>query len=179
MLTIETDMPVALHPATEKRADPAPALQFLRCLNLLTLGTRGDGGDGQNPESGHEPGRLEAKIDMLMAMVGELLATQSHLPQARRVSLSAASLTVNLATALDPGTAVVVELYPSAELPRALCLPASVTGVRANPDGSEDLSLDFAPLDPLVRDELERYIFLRHRLALSTGRSRVDLTSKI
>lgn len=170
MLSIETEIPVVVHAAASVEADPAAALQFLRSLNLLALGTRTDSGDTQNQESGHDLARLEAKIDMLVAMVGSLVAADSRLPPRCRVSLSAESLEVRLVTALGPGAAVVVEMYPSAELPRALRLPASVSETRAAGDGKQDLTLRFGPLDPSVSDELERYIFLRHRHALSPTR---------
>lgn len=170
MLSIETDIPVAVHPAEENAGiDFAAALQFLRSLNLLALGTRVDSSDAQNTESGHELARLEAKVDMLIAMVGSLVAAEANLPPLCRVSLSAESLEVNLAAGAAPGAAVVVDLYPSAELPRALRLPATVERAHSAGGGRQDLSLKFGPLDPSVSDELERYIFLRHRHALSRG----------
>lgn len=170
MLSIETEIPVAVHASAGAEADSNAALQFLRSLNLLALGTRADGGDAQHQESGHDLARLEAKIDMLVAMVGSLVAAESRLPPACRVSLSAESLEARLVTTLDVGAAVVVEMYPSAELPRALRLPATVNQARAASDGKQDLTLRFGPLDPAVSDELERYIFLRHRHALSPTR---------
>ena len=170
MLSIETEFPVALIPAGDAEVDFAAALQFLRSLNLLALGARADGGDAQTVESGHEFARLEAKIDMLVAMVGSLVAAESKLPPLCRVSLSAESLQINFTAELAPGAAMIVDLYPSAELPRVLRLPATVE--RANPTepGRQDLSLRFGPLEPSVSDELERYIFLRHRHALAPGR---------
>jgi hypothetical protein len=104
-------------------------------------------------------------------MVGSLVAAESRLPPRCPVSLSAKSLQVSLATTLGPGATVVVEMYPSAELPRALRLPATVSQARASADGNQHLTLSFGPLDPSVSDELERYIFLRHRHALSPARS--------
>jgi hypothetical protein len=171
MLSIETDIPVALLPVDSAEIDFAAALQFLRSLNLLALGARADNGDAQNAESGHELARLEAKIDMLVAMVGSLVAKESNLPPLCRVSLSVESLQVNLAAGVAPGDAVIVDLYPSAELPRALRLPATVAGAHPADGGRQHVSLKFGPLDPAVSDELERYIFLRHRHALSSARS--------
>lgn len=170
MLSIETEIPVAVHAAANAEADSTAALQFLRSLNLLALGTRTDGGDAQHQESGHDLARLEAKIDMLVAMVGSLVAAGSRLPPRCRVSLSAESLEVSLATTVAAGAAVVVEMYPSAELPRALWLPATVSLARTATAGKQELTLSFGPLDPSVSDELERYIFLRHRHALSPTR---------
>ena len=112
MLSIETEIPVAVHAAANAEADSTAALQFLRSLNLLALGTRTDGGDAQHQESGHDLARLEAKIDMLVAMVGSLVAAGSRLPPRCRVSLSAESLEVSLATTVAAGAAVVVEMYP-------------------------------------------------------------------
>lgn len=165
MLSIATEIPVALHAGASIEVDFTATLQFLRSLNLLALGTRSES-DAQNTDAGHDFARLEAKIDMLVAMVGSLVAAEARLPPRRPVRLSAESLEVNLVTTVADGAAVIVELYPSAELPRALRLPATVSEARAGADGAQDLTLRFGPLDPAVSDELERYIFLRHRHAL-------------
>ncbi len=171
MLSITTEIPLALHAPGETAIDFTAAVQFLRTLNLLALGARSESGDAQTTDSGSDLARLEAKIDLLVAMVGSLVAAQSKLPPRCRVTLSAESLTANLATAVETGAAVLVELYPSAELPRALQLPATVSEARAGADGKQDVTLRFGPLDPAVSDELERYIFLRHRHSLTPGRT--------
>ncbi len=171
MLSIDTEIPVALLPAETAAIDFASAVQFLRSLNLLALGVRTDSSDAQSSDSGHELARLEAKIDMLVAMVGSLVAAESNLPPVCRVSLSAETLQVNLVASVAPGAAVIVELYPSAELPRALRLPATVEQAQPADGGRADLVLKFGPLEAAVSDELERYIFLRHRHELSSGRN--------
>lgn len=171
MLSIDTEIPVALLPADSTAIDSAGALQFLRSLNLLALGARADNSDPQNADSGHELARLEAKIDMLVAMVGSLVAAESNLPPVCRVSLSAETLQVDLVASVAPGAAVIVELYPSAELPRALRLPATVEQARPADGGRLELTLKLGPLEASVSDELERYIFLRHRHELSSGRT--------
>ena len=59
---------------------------------------------------------------------------------------------------------VVVALYPDPQLPRPLVFAAIVSKVVcATAELPSQLELALEPMDPVERDEFERYIFLRHR----------------
>jgi len=175
MLTIETELPIALWSPDQASAPMSPGtdtsanLQTLRALNLLELGGRSEYGDNPSSEANHDIARLEAKVDMLLSMMGLLVAEKTRLPPARRVCFSAETLitTVDKPNPGGVGDAVVVALYLSSELPRPLVLPAVVSNRTEVSNTSADLTLNLAPMDAAVRDEFERYIFLRHRRKLS------------
>jgi len=170
MLTIDAVIPVAVLPDGDARADVAPesALQVLRALNMLALGARADAGETPGTETSHDFARLEAKIDMLLALVGSLVTGHMTLPPARRVQFSAESVVVSVDERRKTGDPVVVALYLSHEIPQPLYLPAAVDSVNPSSNGTHfEVRLEFAPLNAAIRDELERYIFLRHRRELS------------
>ena len=176
MLTIETELPIALWSPDQASGPMSPGtdtsanLQTLRALNLLELGGRSEYGDNPSSEANHDIARLEAKVDMLLSMMGLLVAEKNRLPPARRVCFSAETLITTVDKPNNPGgvgDAVVVALYLSSELPRPLVVPAVVSNRTEVSNTSADLTLNLAPMDAAVRDEFERYIFLRHRRKLS------------
>jgi hypothetical protein len=153
-------------------ADTSANLQTLRALNLLELGGRSEYGDNPSPEVNHDIARLEAKVDMLLSMIGLLVAEKSLLPPIRRVCFSVESISATLDSSARVGDAVVVAIYLNTELPRPLVLPAVVSSRIEVSDAAADLAFDLAPLDAAVRDEFERYIFLRHRRKLAGNASK-------
>jgi len=75
-------------------------------------------------------------------------------------------ITVQFDQRFGPGDDVVVELYLSAEIPRPLILAARVSRAARASDRSS-IAFETTPMDVAVRDEFERYIFLRHRRELA------------
>lgn len=170
MLTIEADLPIAVsggEPATNGAFDSTNAtanLQLLRALNLLTLGARSDYGDSA-AEASHDIARIEAKLDMLLLLMGSLVAEKVSLPPTRAVRFNAESVVVAGPPSHAVGEPVVVTFYPSAEIPRAVVLRAVVAHAVDEPQPG--VTLDLGPMEDALRDEFERYIFLRHRRELA------------
>jgi len=178
MLTIDATVPVSIS-ESGSAPEASTTLQVLRALNLLTLGHRSELAEAQNPDAGHDIARLEAKIDMLIAMVGALVTDHSGLPAPRPVRFNAESLEVNLDRAFAIGARVVVALYPNPDLPRPLILPGTVDGACQRDDGSHDITLTYSVDNPQLRDEFERYVFLCHRQSLGRQAARSSQSSKI
>ena len=109
---------------------------------------------------------------MLMLMIGSLVAEKSVLPPARRLSFSAESVTAPCAETCQMGDKVIVALYPNAELPRPLVLPALVARVVSAGGAMSAVTFELRPIDAAVRDEFERYNFLRHRRELARRSSK-------
>lgn len=108
--------------------------------------------------------RLEAKIDLTLALVIQLLGGQTDLPPARHAVLRAATLvwTADEAPAAGAG---VVSLYLSPKLPLPLMLPAHIAEIAPSPSGFR-IRAGFAHLDEEVQDWLERTVFRHHRRAV-------------
>ena len=101
-------------------------LQVIRSLNLLALGSRTETGDSIAVEGNHDIARLEAKVDILLSIVGSLVAAKLSLPPLHPVRFSVESVTVDLDRRYTVGQSVVVELNPNPELPHPLVLAARV-----------------------------------------------------
>jgi hypothetical protein len=171
VLTIDAHIPLAveLH-AADRRPDLVPehALQVLRALNLLALSNRFESAETPGTEANHDLARLEAKVDMLLALVGSLVAEQGGLPPVHAVRFNAEALETRLDRSFPIGASVILELYLSSELPRPLVVAASVTSVKPHQaSGDFDVEFKLGPMHGSVKDEIERYIFLRHRKMLA------------
>ena len=164
MLTIEADLPISISNRDQTPLSAAANLQTIRSLNLLALGGRSDTGDTTLAEGNHEIARLEAKVDILISMVGSLVAEKSLLPPVHPVTFNAESVTVDFDGSYAVDQPVVVTFYPHPELPRPLAFAAVVSSIVPGTTSSlSHLRLTLKSIDPVVRDEFERYIFLRHR----------------
>ena len=108
--------------------------------------------------------RLEAKIDLTLALVIQLLGRQTDLPPLRHAVLRAATLdwTADEAPAAGLG---VVSLYLSPKLPLPLMLPARIAEIAESPAGFR-VHAGFAHLDEEVQEWLERTVFRHHRRAV-------------
>lgn len=107
---------------------------------------------------GQELVRLDAKLNLMLSMVGQLLSQQSDLPPLSDLILTASSLRL-------PGTAVadgqgLAELYLHPGIAMPLALPVEFAGGNGLIHG---LAVD-------VQNALERYLFRHHRRAVATAR---------
>lgn len=169
MLSIEADLPLAILNPEEAKTAPRSLganLELLRSLNLLSISSGYDGGDLSRPDSTSELARLEAKIDVLFSMVASLLETRSTIPAKVPVQFNAEYVRAEMRQA--PATdATLLALYPCVErVPQALYLPASLTSA-THSGGHYSVELKIEPLDAALTEEIERYIFLRHRRELA------------
>ncbi len=121
--------------------------------------------DEQVPQA-HELARLDFKVNLLLELVGELLARQLSLPPEREVKLSAQAIQWAEPKATDrpgPGSRVLVALYVHHRLPKPLMLLGETRA--AAPGGW--VSAELRGVSEGVRDLLEKLIFRHHRRSIA------------
>jgi Atypical PilZ domain, cyclic di-GMP receptor len=115
---------------------------------------------------------LQVKVDVLLSLVGRLMADQASVPPRHSLVLRAASAewTGPDQAQAKPGDAGYLLLYPNATLPLPLRIPARVVGT-VERSGARWLQTRFEHLSPAVAGGLERMVFRRHRrqVAFSKG----------
>lgn len=117
---------------------------------------------------GAELARVEAKLDLVLALLGSVLRAQRPdlAPVALRWSRLGACVHAATAPSADTGC-LRVALDP--RLPQPLELPARVIACEPEGEGVR-LWLSFERLDPALESALERHVFRRHRRAVAEAR---------
>ena len=168
----EDARPLAILPPLSealRRTALARAEALMRALALVDE-ARADEGD----EPGTDPAvrRLEAKVDLLVGLVGALMQRDQPADPVHPLHWSARGAAVDLTTSDMPpavGDAVLLRLQPSDTLPEALQLPAHVLAVETLATGTRAW-LRFDPLAPALEALLERHLFRLHRRAVAERR---------
>ena len=178
MLTIEGNYPVSVSVNSQGDHEhlledyAASNTQVLRALNLLELGGHGVGSE-TNTDAAGELARIEAKLDIVIDIMGEWLVSLRPLPPVHHLWFGVDKISVAVAEPFPAGETLSVELYPSAQLPRALRFLCTVTRLIEEPQRTiMELSIRY-PDGPAI-DEFERYVFLLHRRQLGRNVSRHD-----
>ena len=114
--------------------------------------------------------RVEARLNLLIAMVGELLAVQRTPPAAGSVRLGGEWVEWEGTAPPAPGETVELSLYLHPAVPDAVRLPARVEGVEASSDGPSRVHAVFPDLPMAVRNGLEKFIFRWHRRRIAEQR---------
>jgi hypothetical protein len=114
--------------------------------------------------------RLEARLNLLLAMVGELLAAQRPAPAPRAVRLGGAWIAWEDPQPPAPGDALAVDLYLNPALPDAVTLPVVVNSVSGAGTAPGTVQATFPDLPPSVRNALEKLIFRWHRRRVAEQR---------
>jgi hypothetical protein len=132
------------------------------------------GEDGSEEKRGELPAlaqRMDAKLDLVLALIGRLVRQSAPPLPALPLRWSARGLRLALAQPVDhlPGTAGVVRLQPSEWLPDAIELPATVAA-SASVDGQSMLWLRFGALPAALEEALERHLFRMHRREVAARR---------
>lgn len=142
---------------------------------LQSLAVVEDGARSEEPDQppDHALHRLEAKVDLLTALVASLCASHDDDPmRPLRWSAHGASLPVD--SPLPVGTAGRFRVKPTDWLPSPLILPATVLACdhEAGADGRPQTRawLRFGPLSPALEAALERHLFRVHRRAIAESR---------
>lgn len=116
--------------------------------------------------------RLEAKVDLLVSLVGSLLLRDTPADAPRMIQWSARGAAVEL-PALDPGlipgAAALLRVQPSDALPECVQLPAQVLAIEPSPAGRR-IWLAFDALPASLESLLERHLFRVHRRAVAESR---------
>lgn len=170
-LAWEDSLPVAFRPLP---APPEPAHQAvlnernLRVLQVCsTIEEQGavDKGDDAGMQSA-DILRIEAKLNLLLDLMGQLLAAQNPRPPATLLRFNALGAQWHPDTPLQPGQLGLLEIWLRDSLPQPLTLVARVTTIAA--DGS--ITASFAPPGDAIADLIEKLAFRRHRRQVAGSR---------
>ncbi len=125
--------------------------------NLESLGKESD----TEHRIDHNVARLEAKLDLTLTLVGELLRRQTPLPPATAMALTSQGIAWEDPQPPAPHASGVVALYLSPRLPWPLMLPVEIIGTQ---DGKTRAKL--VHLSEEAQEWLDRTLFRHHRRAV-------------
>lgn len=155
--------------STATRAGAAEML--LRSLALVE--------DSRGTEEGEERGdnslqvqRLEARMDLLLVLMGRLLRQSTELIPLRPLRWSSRGLRLEIGqrSGAQPGNHGVVRLQPSDWLPDHIELPVVVLAEGANASGGYYLWLRLHAAGDALEMALERHLFRLHRRQIAESR---------
>ena len=109
--------------------------------------------------------RLEAKIDLGLQMLGQLLNANSPLPAQQEVLLSAQALAW-LSTTPPPATDLHLQLFIDSRIPQPLQLKARMDGQQG-----DYWVARFVEVPEAVQDALDRAVFRWHRRQVQAGQN--------
>lgn len=151
--------------ASEQAAEHAEAM--LRTLSLVEENFSDDGEEHGGKDIPMH--RVEAKLQLLLEMVGALVARQCDLPAGQPLRWSRLGLNITTDSPASIGETGLVQLQLLPWLPQLLTLPCQVLASSAE-DGQQKLWLAITPLSQSLESALERHLFRRHRRAISVTR---------
>jgi len=144
-------------------------LRLLNALNVLEDVPQEFEKSSQNQsESSH----LDAKLDLILGMLGELLHQQANIPETSLVTISAHALLLTEASAVGlpaVGDLLRIRLFLDTRYPQALVLYGTVSSTSA-----AGFSLMLCDLGDLVQEQFDKLIFRQHRRAIASSRSESD-----
>lgn len=115
--------------------------------------------------------RLEAKLDMALNLMMQLVRQNLELPATHSVILRASSVEWTGETMPEPGQSILVSLHLSPKLPQPLLIPATVAALENTESGTR-VRAGFAHLNQEMEDWLERTLFRFHRRSIQQHHSR-------
>lgn len=122
--------------------------------------------------SGHEHfKRLEARLDLLLSLVTEMMTADGKLPPDQAVTISAHGLRVHTQESeaagldLEETGLLKIQLYLDPQFPRPLTLFAQLLDVQP-----QNFTVSFSPLEDRLQDLLDKYIFRQHRRVIALAR---------
>ena len=127
----------------------------------------------------HELIRLEAKLDLVLSLMGKLLSNRIDLPPRHAVIFRAMSLEWggSAAATLERGETGILDIYANPQVPLPVKLPGRIAG-SAKRNGNTWLRIRFEKLSPIVSDGLEKLIFRHHRRQVAIARATI-VSSKL
>jgi hypothetical protein len=121
-----------------------------------------------NEESPHSADimRLDLKLNLLLDVLGQLLAASQQRPQSTQIRFNAMGANFAWPQAIAPNTRGVLEITLRDIVVQPLLLPAEVvTGAAAN-----QVRVRFLSLGETVADHIEKLVFRRHRRKIAGAR---------
>ncbi|NDY97132.1 PilZ domain-containing protein [Wenzhouxiangella limi] len=127
----------------------------------------------EQPELYQEIERLNARLDLLVDMVGRLLAEQRESGPTRRVRLAVEEIEfVAPAEEAAPGQAGRLSLRLHASVPEPLTLPGKITAERRDTENRRWVCFQPLAMSGRLRDALDQLVFRHHRRMIAEQRSR-------
>lgn len=173
-LILETRAPLAWEPLQSMPLDEELLQmtraneELLQTIAMLEESVR-EGADGTSPQD-HALVRLEQKLNVLMAMVNQLIARQVALPPKVLAKLNAHALCWH--EPLNPPAVeqhVQVSLYLHGSLPQAVHFVGQVRRIEESEHGRV-VCMALLPCGDAMANALEKYIFRHHRRAIAQAR---------
>lgn len=163
-LAYEDLLPVAFQPLAKPLDLPAVTAltdRNLRILQVCAVLEEHGAVDKKDESSPHAADilRLEVKVNLLLDLVGQLMAAQLPRPAPTLVRFNALGALWKSTEPLRPGQQGLLEIWLRDSLPRPLTLPANITQVA--PDGH--VKATFVPPGEATADLLEKLSFRQHR----------------
>lgn len=146
--------------------------RFLKALAALNEGVPEAG--EELPQTAAELQRIDLKLNLLLEIVGELLANQRTLPAPTKVRLGHAAIEWVTQDCPPPGAQICIEVYLRSELPSPLkfhgvAVLADAQGGSAS--ANKRVQVRFVGLNSTLQDDLEKFIFRRHRRSIAQRQS--------
>ncbi len=135
---------------------------------IATLDEFADEHPGVSPELAH----LDFKLNLVLDLVGEIVAYYHDLPPAVPARLAAQAVEWESGQAPPLGSAVAMEIYLHHNYPHPVVLPGKVQAVSPLAQGNRCL-VAFDPLSEQAQEWLEKIIFLHHRRQVAYSRKTV------
>lgn len=174
-ITFQTTLPVDWCKLPSLPADNAQSqtsnanLRLLNALNILEeLPQDSEKSTSSLTQSPH----LEAKLDLILGMLGELLRQHAIMPSPASMIISAHSLSIlDVPATLLPsvGDLLQARLFLDTRYPQALVLSGTVSFVTIS-----NFTLEFHALNELVQEQLDKFVFRHHRRAIALSRQSID-----
>jgi hypothetical protein len=117
----------------------------------------------------HELARLEFKVNLVLDLIGQLLAQQMLLPEAVWLKVGARGIEWTSLQAPAVGEPLLLQLYLTPSYPRPLELPATVVKHDTLTVGARCTAAFVGCSEP-VQDWLEKLIFRHHRRRIAHAR---------
>lgn len=152
------------------RQAASSSLTLIRLLAMLDEPQRGTADDSERNLADLE--RLEAKVDLLLALFGESLRKGEDIPP--RCDLRWSSLGARFSSVVDSpavGDRGLLTVHVDPRLPRPIELRATVLAVDApRADLAVEVYCRFDDPDAVIGADLERHIFRHHRRQIAQTR---------
>lgn len=142
------------------------------CLRAIAI-IEDTGGEEDDAPLSPALRRIEARLELMMALLGARLGQERAGPQtAIRWSAQGARLRAPAPEA--EGSVGLFRVQATPWLPEPLELPATVVACEPADSGAATLWLRFGPLTDPATSALERHLFRQHRRAIALQRARID-----
>lgn len=117
----------------------------------------------ESPELAHELARLDAKMNLVLELLGDWLLAQGKHPAACHVRFNASGIEWSSPEGPAPDTLAELSVYVCAAFPKPMVVYGRVVASEAVADGLTRTLVRFEGVSDSLRDGLERLIFRRHR----------------